>query len=147
MSKAKSKHLHRQVCKRVWMKHGYLLQNTYTKLDYIQKYQDDPWRELRAVLYADDVTIAGLDFEDSRFNPKAVREIEDYIALRSHGTERIYAYEVVEHFNKRPFGWTDGEILLILGQLAVAGRITFDRGSSTAMERSLPCIGKQPSAS
>ena len=112
---------------------GYLLQNTYTKLDYIQKYQDDPWRELRAVLYADDVTIAGLNFEDSRFNPKAVREIEDYIALRSHGTERIYAYEVVEHFNKRPFGWTDGEILLILGQLAVAGRITFDRGSSTAM--------------
>ena len=111
----------------------YLLENTYTKLDYIQKYQDDAWRELKALLSADDVTLSGLDWNDSQFNPKAVREIEDYIALRSRGTERIYVYEVVEHFNKRPFGWPDAEILLMLGQLAVAGRITFDRGSSTAM--------------
>ena len=50
--------------------------------------------------------------------------MEQYIALRATGTERILVSDVVDRFAKRPYGWPDAEILLLVGQLAAMGRIS-----------------------
>src|SRR5690606_29138676 len=52
----------------------YLLENTFTKLSYIQVYQQDPWRELSAILTADDIAQMGLMLEGEVGNAKASKE-------------------------------------------------------------------------
>lgn len=102
----------------------YLLENTYTKLSYLQVYQQDAWRELNAVLTVDDMAQLGLSLDGGQSNPKALQEVEQYIALRATGTERILVSDAVDRFAKRPYGWPDAEILLLVGQLAAMGRIS-----------------------
>lgn len=109
----------------------YLLENTYTKLSYIRVYQQDPWRELNAVLTMDDIGQLGLALDGEEGNAKATRELEQYIELRSGGTERILLSDIVEKFAKRPYGWPDAEILLIVGRLAASGRISLQLGGGT----------------
>lgn len=109
----------------------YLLENTYTKLGYIKVYQQDPWRELSAVLTVDDIGQMGLSLDGEEGNPKATREVEQYIGLRASGTERILLSDIVERFATRPYGWPDAETLLIVGRLAAAGRISFQLGGGT----------------
>ena len=109
----------------------YLLENTYTKLGYIKVYQQDPWRELNAVLTVDDIAQMGLSLDGEEGNPKATRDVEQYISLRASGTERILLSDIVERFSKRPYGWPDAEVLLIVGRLAAAGRISFQLGGGT----------------
>ena len=102
----------------------YLLENTYTKLSYLQVYQQDAWRELNAVLTVDDMAQLGLSLDGGQSNPKALQEVEQYIALRATGTERILVSDVIDRFAKRPYGWPDAEILLLVGQLAAMGRVS-----------------------
>lgn len=103
----------------------YLLENTYTKLSYLQVYQQDAWRELNAILTVDDMAQLGLSLDGGQSNPKALQEVEQYIALRASSSERILVSDVVDRFAKRPYGWPDAEILLLVGQLAAMGRISF----------------------
>ncbi|WP_022954802.1 BREX system P-loop protein BrxC [Leucothrix mucor] len=109
----------------------YLLENTYNKLNFIKVYQKDPWRELSAVLSVDDIGQMGLDLEGDAGNPKATRDVEEFISLKSSGSERILLSEVVERFSKRPYGWPDAEILLIIGRLAALGHISLQLGGGT----------------
>ena len=51
--------------------------------------------------------------------------------LRANGNERILLSDVVERFAKRPFGWPDAEILLLMGRLAATGQISFQLGGGT----------------
>lgn len=103
----------------------YLLENTFNKLDYLHVLQDEPMREVRAVLYSDDVAQQTLQLDGEEGNPQAVRDVEQYIQIASSGNARILVSDLVERYSKRPFGWPDGETLLILARLAVADRISF----------------------
>ncbi len=102
----------------------YLLENTYTKLGYLKVLQDDSWRELKAVLTADDIGQLGLSLDGEAGNPQATKEVEDYVKLRSQ-QDSVLVSDIVERFSKKPFGWPEAEIILILGRLAAMGRISF----------------------
>ena len=102
----------------------YLLENTYNKLNYLKVLQDDPWRELKAVLTTDDIGQLGLSLEGEEGNPQATKEVETYITLRS-AKDSVMLAEVVDRFAGNPFGWPETEIILILGRLAAMGRISF----------------------
>mgnify|MGYP001173595544 CR=1 FL=1 len=109
----------------------YLLENTYTKLSYLKVLQKDPARELSAVLSADDIAQINMDLTGEAGNPQASKDLEQYISLRAAGTERILVSDIIERFSKRPYGWPDAEILLIVGRLAAAGRLTFQLNGGT----------------
>lgn len=111
----------------------YLLENTYSKLGYLRVLQDEPMREVRAVLLSDDIGQLGLELDSEEGNPQAVREVEQFISLRSHGNERLLVSDIVERFSKRPYGWPDGEILLILARLAAGARLTFHAGGPSLL--------------
>lgn len=104
----------------------YLLENTYTKLGFLENLQQDPMRELSAVLSVDDISQMGLSLDGEEGNPKAVKEVEQYINLRADSNERLLVSDIVTRFEARPYGWPVAEILLILGRLAAAGRISFN---------------------
>jgi len=106
----------------------YLLENTYTKLSSLQVLQQEPLRELKAVLTLDDIGQMGLVLDSEEGNPKATRDVEQYISLRTSANDRLLVSDIVERFSKRPYGWPDNEILLILARLAAAGRLTFHAG-------------------
>jgi hypothetical protein len=103
----------------------YLLENTYTKLGYLHVQQQEPERELHAVLNSNDITQLGLSLDGEEGNPQAIKEVEQFITLRASGNDRLLVADIIERFNKRPYGWPDGEILLILGRLAATSRISF----------------------
>lgn len=109
----------------------YLLENTYNKLSYLKVLQQDPYRELSAVLTADDIAQMGLSLDGEQGNPQATKEVDQYVTLRTGGNERTLVSDIVERFSKRPYGWPDAEILLILGRLAAAGKISFQAGGGT----------------
>ncbi|MGF6644264.1 BREX system P-loop protein BrxC [Paraburkholderia sp. GAS82] len=103
----------------------YLLENTFTKLGYLRVLQQEPERELHAILHTNDIGQLGLTLNGEEGNPQAIKEVEQFISLRASGNERLLVADIVERFSKRPYGWPDGEILLILGRLAAAGRVSF----------------------
>ena len=109
----------------------YLLENTYAKLSYLQVYQQDPWREISAVLTVDDIGQLGFALDGEQGNPKATQDVEQYISLRASGSERILLSDIVDRFAKRPYGWPDTETLLIVSRLAAAGRISFQVSGGT----------------
>jgi hypothetical protein len=103
----------------------YLLENTYTKLGFLKVLQQDPMRELSAVLTIDDIGQTALALDGEEGNPQAVKEVEQHITLRTGKDERLLVSDIIDRFAARPCGWPDGEILLILGRLAASGRISF----------------------
>src|SRR5690606_35350870 len=73
---------------------------------------------------ANDIGQIGLSLEGVQGNPQATKEVEQYVALRAQ-SDSISLADIVERFNKNPYGWSDAEIILILGRLAAARRISF----------------------
>jgi len=103
----------------------YVLENTYTKLGFLKVLQQEPLRELNAVLTVDDIGQMGMALDGEEGNPQAVREVEQFVSLRTGGDDRLLVSDIIGRFAGRPYGWPDGEILLILGRLAASGRISF----------------------
>lgn len=103
----------------------YLLENTFTKLGYLRVLQQEPERELHAILHTNDIDQLGLTLDGDEGNPQAIKEVEQFISLRASGNERLLVADIIERFSKRPYGWPDGEILLVLGRLAASSRISF----------------------
>lgn len=112
----------------------YVLENTYTKLNYLQVLQDNPDLELRALLQSDDIAQADLELDGEEGNAAALREMDEFIKLRTTGDARLAVPELIDRFSQRPYGWPDGEILLLIARLAVADRIVFHaHGSPVSM--------------
>lgn len=113
----------------------YLLENTFNKLDYITKTYADPLQEMSAILSVNDLAAQNIDI-DNHENSSAIKEIEEYIRIRSGEIGNIMVQDVLDRFyNKRPYGWRDGEVLVCLAILNVAGRVTF---SSIASQSAIP---------
>ncbi len=109
----------------------YLLENTFNKLSYLKVLQKDPLRELNTVLGADDIAQIGMSLDGEEGNPQAVKELQQYIDLKASGNDRILVSDIVDRFSKRPFGWADNEILLIIARLAVGNKLTFQLSGGT----------------
>lgn len=103
----------------------YLLENTFTKLSYLRVLQQEPERELHAILHTNDIGQLGLTLNGEEGNPQAIKEVEQFISLRASGNDRLLVADIIERFSKRPYGWPDGEVLLILGRLAATSLISF----------------------
>lgn len=106
----------------------YVLENSYSKLNYLDMLHENPERELHALLHSDDVTQQGLELNGETANSQALKEVEQYITLRASGNDRILVSELLSRFNKRPYGWPEAEVLILLARLAASNSITFHSG-------------------
>lgn len=102
----------------------YVIENTFAKLKLLRP-TPDVLRELQTVLSADNMAQLSLELSDIACNPEATREVELYISLKIERNEPVYLCDIVARFNRRPFGWLDDEILLLVARLGLAGKISF----------------------
>ena len=103
----------------------YVIENTFSKLKLVKPFPGDIRREIQNTLVADDIGQIGLDLQGQEANPLAVLEVEKFISLGDDAGRPITAEDIVKRFSKRPFGWNDEEIVLIISRLALANKICF----------------------
>lgn len=108
----------------------YLLENTYTKLSYLRVFQAEPWREINAILHSDDIAQINLSLEGEAGNAQAMQEVEQFISLRTQHDSLLLS-DAIERFIKKPYGWPDAEIIMVLTKLAALGRISLMLSGAT----------------
>lgn len=111
--------------------YAYIIENSFGKLNLLKPYTgNDILREINAVLMADDMAQLGLDLQEDEYNPQAIQELELYINLKTERSETVYVKSLLEYFGRRPYGWPESEVLLLLGRYALAGKASFHYQSS-----------------
>ncbi|WP_064663367.1 BREX system P-loop protein BrxC [Pseudoalteromonas sp. MQS005] len=103
----------------------YVIENTFSKLKLVKPFPGDIRREIQNTLVADDIGQIGLDLQGQEVNPHAILEVEKFISLGDDAGRPITAEDIVKRFSKRPFGWNDEEIVLLISRLALANKICF----------------------
>lgn len=103
----------------------YVIENTFGKLKLVKPFAGDIRREIQNVLIADDLAQANFNFTDADINPQACLEVEKNIALNDDYGRPITADDIVKTFSRRPYGWNDEEIVLILARLGLANKVCF----------------------
>ncbi len=93
----------------------YLIDNTFTKMGYIEHYSNNPQAEVQAVLRGDKILA---------HNTKALDEVREYIDHCTIASRQIVMEELVDtRYANRPFGWPEWESVLLLSRMAAAGEI------------------------
>lgn len=103
----------------------YVIENTFGKLKLLKPFPGNLLQEIQSTLAADDVSQIGLELNGDDANPHARMEIEKHIELSEDFSRPVTAEDLVKKFSRRPYGWKDEEILLIISRLALANKITF----------------------
>ncbi len=102
---------------------SYLIKNIYTKLGYLDALQEDPLKEIRAVLMSNDIGQYKLELEGTEGNAQALKEMKQYVDLSMVKNQSILLDELVGRFSGRPYGWPELEVILLIARLFVAGEI------------------------
>jgi hypothetical protein len=102
---------------------SYLIKNIYTKLGYLDALQEDPLKEIRAVLMSNDIGQYKLELEGTEGNAQALKEMKQFVDLSMVKNQSILLDELVGRFSGRPYGWPELEVILLIARLFVAGEI------------------------
>lgn len=116
----------------------YVIENSFSKLKLLKPYIGDSiTQEIQSVLVADDANQIGLDLNDEGANPQARMEVEGHISLCDDYGRPVTAEDVVQKFSRRPYGWKDEEIVLVLARLALSNKVTFESRQQAVPLRSV----------
>lgn len=99
----------------------YLIDNTFQKMAKIARFSEEPKKELQAILRANDLQKEAL----AGANNRALEEVRDFITLSSKANHQIVLFDMIERYGKRPYGWPEDEVLILLATLLVLGEIHF----------------------
>ncbi len=97
----------------------YLIDNTFPKMAYLGKFSEEPKKELQAILRSNDLQKAAI----AGANTQAMEECRDFIALSDKANHPIVLFDMLERYGKRPYGWPDDEVLILVASLLVLGEI------------------------
>ncbi|MCC6543788.1 MAG: BREX system P-loop protein BrxC [Nitrospirae bacterium] len=103
----------------------YLVDNSFSKMGYIEHPFTNPQAEIPSVLRHDDTAQKVFDMNLPDNNPMAAREVRDYISLCALQSKQMVASDIIERFAARPYGWNEWETALILTKLFCLGEIQF----------------------
>ena len=101
----------------------YLIQNTFNKMSYLKTLCDDPLREIQAVLRSNDIGQYNLGMDMPESNPQAIEELRAHIELCKKTNRQIVLGMITERYAKRPYGWPEFEVILLLARLIMAGDV------------------------
>ncbi|MDA3915605.1 MAG: BREX system P-loop protein BrxC [Deltaproteobacteria bacterium] len=102
----------------------YLIQNTFSKYNYLTKVHDDPVKEIKQILLSDDITQEQLVFEFAKEETQDIKEVRTIIEFKQASNKAIILDELVKHFAKRPYGWPEFQIVILIAKLFMAGKIS-----------------------
>lgn len=100
----------------------YLVENSYSKLSYIQHSPSDQMAEIRRVLA--DPTGEELDLLGGSQNAKALKDVLEYVDLLSGRSQTVNLGALInERFARHPYGWKEHDTLLLVCRLFKGGQI------------------------
>ena len=102
---------------------NYLVKNVFRKFSYLQQLHDEPVKELKAVLFADDLGREQLKLAFAKEEPVDIKEIRTYIELKIASSHTVLLNELIHHFARRPYGWPEWEIVLLVAKIFTGGFI------------------------
>ncbi|MFO7801160.1 MAG: BREX system P-loop protein BrxC [Desulfovermiculus sp.] len=101
----------------------YAIVNLYNKFHYLDKLHEAPDKEIRAVLMSTDVGQLELQKGLTEVNKEAKQEVQEYIRLMVNKNHQVLLSDLVEHFAKRPYGWPEWEVVLLVAKIYMAGEL------------------------
>lgn len=114
----------------------HVIENTFNKLKFVKPYTGDIRQQIQQTLIVDDLSQMNIDLSDVEANPRAIAEMEQHIAISDEYGRPITAGDLVKKFSRRPYGWNDNEVILIIARLAVADKITLQANQQDVALRS-----------
>lgn len=118
---------------------NYLVENTYNRLHLIKASTEDFDRDLRLILSESDTSKI---FEENMLHPQATETIKNYI-ISQQGRALLLA-DLVDRFERKPFGWRDQDIVLILSRLVVKGDLELRTDAPLLPREAFPFLQKKP---
>ncbi len=104
----------------------YVIENTFAKLKMLKPFNGDIAREIHALLTVENDTELDLgELEES--NPEAMREVESWVSMNIEYNKPVYLRDVLNHFARRPYGWPEEEVKLLVARLARKGKFSFSQ--------------------
>lgn len=103
---------------------NYLVENIFSKLGYLKVIKEEPLKEISAILKSNDIGQYSLQVEGGDANELAIKEVKQYIDLSTSNNQKVLLHELVERFARRPYGWGEWEIILLVARLFMAGDLT-----------------------
>lgn len=104
----------------------YLIQNFYSKFGYLTKVHASPQEvlnEIKLTLTMDDVGHQQLKLFVEKNEAQDLKEINTYISLMTSSNKQIILTDLVAHFARRPYGWSEWETVLLVTKVFCAGKI------------------------
>lgn len=101
----------------------YLVLNIFSKFSYLKKLHENHQKEIKAILLSDDIGHDQIRFEFAKKETEDVKEIRTYIDLKVTGNYPVKLDEMVAHFSRRPYGWPEWEIVILVSKLFAGGII------------------------
>ncbi len=100
------------------------IRNDFNKMLWIDPPHRDPERELRALLSGDpEASLSGMS--DEFPHPQAVEDLQLQIQLHDREGKTFKVSELLDKISKKPYGWPDGDVLILLAHLYRANKIEF----------------------
>ncbi|WP_395090780.1 BREX system P-loop protein BrxC [Armatimonas sp.] len=112
----------------------YLIRNTFTKLAYLKALKnspDDCRLETRSVLTADSVGQQELGLASDNANQAALDDVRAFIQLNAQINQPVVLRALVERYGKRPYGWPEYEVILLVARLLALGEISLIADGAT----------------
>jgi hypothetical protein len=121
---------------------NYLVRNTFNKLGYLTHLSANPQAEIKAVLSATDVDDLGFSLEAGQGNLQAINEVVQHIELAASANRQIVLEDLVqERFGRRPYGWPEWEVVLLVARLVRRGDISLVMdGGVLALDKAFEAI-------
>jgi len=113
----------------------YVIENTFSKLNLLN-ITANVMGELQATVSSDDIIQLDLDLNAPESNAGAMKEVDEFIQLKVNRNQAVFAADIVERFKRRPFGWPNNEILLLIARLGLLGKITFNMNGPISLRDS-----------
>lgn len=102
----------------------YLVQNIYTKFGYLSSISSDPVKEITQILHSDDVAQHQLALQLNEQEPADIKEVKAYIDLKTAVNHAIVLDETARQFSKKPYGWNELQVVILIAKLYMAGIIS-----------------------
>ena len=110
---------------------NYLVENSFSKLSLLTPFKGDHQKEIQALLRSNDIGKQSLSGTLPEVNPDALLEIRRFIELSTNSSHKIILKDLINKYEKRPYGWPEWDTMLLLTQLLVANEINLVMDAST----------------
>ena len=111
---------------------NYLVRNSFNKLGYLTQLAANPQAEIKAVLSTTDVDDLGFSLEAGQGNQQAISEVQDFINLMDGANRQVILQDMVDdRFGRRPYGWPEWEVVLLVARLVRKGDISLVMDGAT----------------